>query len=495
MFHSLVFNQKSDKMKDSYTRKAKEEERMTNQPIDWKTEVEKRKDDFLGDLFTLLRIDSVRDDEAATEEFPVGPGPAEALKAFLEIGERDGFKTEQFENWAGHIEYGEGDEVMGVLGHVDVVPTGTGWETNPFEPVIKDDRIYARGSSDDKGPTMAAYYALKIIKDLELPISKKVRVIIGTDEESGWQGMAHYLSVEKEPDFGFSPDAMFPIINGEKGNVSVVLKTGGSNAGTHKLIEFEAGLRANMVPQDAVAIIETENPEELEQGFYEYLDGLPVTGEIAVVENQITIKLVGKAAHGSKPAKGTNAGTYLADFLTDFDFQGDAGTFLEVTSLYLHDDPKGEKLGIAHTDEVMGELTSNPGVFHFDTEQGGEITVNMRYPQGTTEDAIEKSIKEKVSQYNVDIVRTPGKEPHYVPANDPLVTTLLDVYHRQTGLEAHEMVIGGGTYGRLMKRGVAYGAMFPNSIDTMHQANEFMAIEDLTRAIAIYAEAIYELVK
>jgi succinyl-diaminopimelate desuccinylase len=467
---------------------------MTNQSIDWKAEVEKRKDDFLEDLFTLLRIDSVRDDEAATEEFPVGPGPAEALKAFLEIGKRDGFKTEQFENWAGHIEYGDGDEIMGVLGHVDVVPTGTGWETDPFDPVIKEGRIYARGSSDDKGPTMAAYYALKIIKELDLPVSKKVRVIIGTDEESGWQGMAHYLSVEKEPDFGFSPDAMFPIINGEKGNVSFNLKTGATNGGSNKLVQFEAGLRANMVPQDAVAVVESDNPSELEAGFNEFIAGQPVTGELAVEGNQVTIKLVGQAAHGSTPEKGTNAGTYLARFLSDYRFEGDAATFLEVTSLYLHEDPKGEKLGIAHRDEVMGELSSNPGVFHFDTEKGGQITVNMRYPQGTTEEKIEESITQKVSQYEVEVERLPGKEPHYVPANDPLVETLLDVYHRQTGLEAHEMVIGGGTYGRLMKRGVAFGAMFPDSIDTMHQANEFMAVEDLTRAMAIYAESIYELI-
>lgn len=468
---------------------------MTNQSIDWKAEVEKRKDDFLEDLFTLLRIDSVRDDEAATDEFPMGPGPAEALKAFLEIGKRDGFKTEQFENWAGHIEYGDGDEIMGVLGHVDVVPTGTGWETDPFDPVIKEGRIYARGSSDDKGPTMAAYYALKMIKELDLPVSKKVRVIIGTDEESGWQGLDHYLSVEKEPDFGFSPDAMFPIINGEKGNVSFNLKTGSNNGGSNKLIQFDAGLRANMVPQDAVAVIESETPSELEAGFNEFIAGQPVTGEVAVDGKQVTITLVGQAAHGSTPEKGTNAGTYLATFLTDYSFGGDAATFLEVISLYLHDDPKGKKTGIDHQDEIMGELSSNPGVFHFDTEQGGKITVNMRYPQGTTEDKIEESLKQKVSQYEVDVERLPGKVPHYVPANDPLVETLLDVYHRQTGLEAHEMVIGGGTYGRLMKRGVAFGAMFPDSVDTMHQANEFMAVEDLTRAMAIYAESIYELIK
>lgn len=466
------------------------------QNIDWKAEAAKRKDAYLEDLFDLLRIDSVRDDSKATEEAPVGPGPKEALEAFLAIGERDGFTTKNVDGWAGHIEYGDGDEIMGVLAHVDVVPTGTGWETDPFDPVIKDGRLYARGSSDDKGPGMAAYYALKMIKDLELPVSKKVRFIIGTDEESEWKGIKHYLETEKEPDFGFSPDAAFPIINGEKGNATVFIETKGAvDGGSEELVQFEAGLRPNMVPQEAVAIVKSKNPEALQAGLADFLDGLPVTGVAAVDGDQVTLEITGKAAHGSKPASGVNAATYLARYLSDFDFAKDAKAFLELTMLYLHDDPEGKKLGIAITDAVMGELTSNPGVFAFKANEGGKITVNMRYPQGTTEDNIFETFKTKLSDYDVTLSKSNGKEPHYVPANDPLVTTLLDVYHRQTGLDAHEMVIGGGTYGRLMKRGVAFGAMFPDSVDTMHQANEFMAVDDLMRSMAIYAEAIYELIK
>ncbi|MDN6193913.1 MAG: dipeptidase PepV [Alkalibacterium sp.] len=466
------------------------------QNIDWKAEAAKRKDLFLEDLFNLLKIDSVRDDEKATAEAPVGPGPKEALEAFLELGERDGFETKNVDNWAGHIEYGDGDQLMGVLAHVDVVPTGTGWDTDPFEPVIKNGRLYARGSSDDKGPGVAAYYALKMIKDLDLPVSKKVRFIIGTDEESEWQGIKHYLETEQEPDFGFSPDATFPIINGEKGNATVYIETKGAvDGGSEELIQFESGLRPNMVPQDAVAVVKSKNAEAVQAGLADFLDGLPVTGVAAVEGDQVTLEVTGKAAHGSKPASGVNAATYLARYLSDFDFSKNAKDFLELTTLYLHDDPKGEKLNIAITDEIMGELTSNPGVFAFRANEGGKITVNMRYPQGTTEDKLFESFKEKLSDYEVTLSKADGKVPHYVPANDPLVTTLLDVYGRQTGLDAHEMVIGGGTYGRLMKRGVAYGAMFPNSVDTMHQANEFMAVDDLMNAMAIYAEAIYELIK
>lgn len=464
--------------------------------IDFQEVVKDYQDDFLKDLFTLLRIPSVREDDKATAEFPVGPGPAKALQQFLTFGERDGFHAENFDNWAGHIEFGTGEETMGILGHVDVVPVGTGWETDPFEPVLKEGRIYARGSSDDKGPTLAAYYALKIIHDLDLPVSKKVRIIIGTDEESGWQCMDHYFKVEEMPDFGFSPDAEFPIINGEKGNATVNLNFGSNQEGSTVLTHFEAGLRVNMVPQDVTAILRTEQAENIAQAFEDYLANQPVTGEVEVTTDTVKLHVVGKAAHGSTPEAGVNGATYLAQFLNTLELKGAAQSFAKVSAEVLHDDPKGEKLGVATADETMGELSANAGVFRFSADEGGSIAVNMRYPQGIDEAAINEKIAENLKEYDVEVEQVPGgKLPHYVAGDDPLVKTLLDVYHRQTGLEAHEQVIGGGTYGRLMDRGVAYGALFPDSVDTMHQANEFMALDDLMRAMAIYTEAIYELIK
>lgn len=468
---------------------------MTNQPIDWKQEAEKHKEAFLEDLFTVLRVDSVRDDEKATEEAPVGPGPKEALELFLKIGERDGFLVKNVDNLAGHMEYGQGDELLGILAHVDVVPVGTGWDTDPFDPVIKEGRVYARGASDDKGPGMAAYYALKIVRDLGLPVQKKIRFILGTDEESEWKCMTHYLKVEQNPDFGFSPDAEFPIINGEKGNVSLYLEFGGKNGDGNKLVSFHAGLRENMVPQDAQAVIQSQHASDIQTSFQSFLKELPVKGSALVDGDRIILEVVGKAAHGSHPEAGVNAATYLASFLKTVSLGGDAKQFAEVIANYLHDDPKGEKLNVAHTDDVMGELSSNPGVFSFIEGEGGKISVNMRFPKGTDGSDILGKAKAQLSDFDVAVTKGGEKEPHYVPADDPLVKTLLDVYARQTGLEPHEQVIGGGTYGRLMKRGVAYGAMFPNSIDTMHQANEFMAVDDLMNAMAIYAEAIYELVK
>ena len=471
--------------------------------IDWTKEVEMRQEDLMADLMTLLKIPSVREDDKATVDAPVGPGPKAALLKFLEIGERDGFVTKNVDGLAGHIEYGSGEETLGIFGHVDVVPVGTGWETDPFEPVIKDGRIYARGASDDKGPSMAAYYGLKIIKELGLPVSKRIRFIIGTDEESGWKCMERYLQVEEKPDFGFSPDAEFPIINGEKGNVTYQIKLGGQNVGSYQLKQFNSGLRANMVPEEATATITVKDDAQVgqvEDAFVQFLEEHPVSGTIRVEGgNIIQLYMRGKAAHAQEPKSGINAGTYLATFLNQFSFEQDAHLFLNALATYLHDTSRAEKLGLAFTDQKMGDLTMNPGVMEFSDQVGEDkenvITLNFRYPKGITPEEITQGIQAKLGSDAIELEQGRSQEPHYVPVEDPLVATLLAVYEEYTGDKGQEKVIGGGTFGRLLERGVAYGAMFPESIDTMHQANEFFAINDLMRSAVIYADAIYRLAR
>ena len=288
--------------------------------IDWQKEVEARKEELLEDLKNLLRVNSERDDSKVTPDAPFGPGPRDALKHMLAYGERDGFVVKNVDNYAGHIDLGEGDETLGIFGHMDVVPAGDGWDTDPYEPVIKDGKIFARGSSDDKGPSMAAYYAMKIIKDLDLELSKKVRFVVGSDEESGWADMAYYFEHEEEPDFGFSPDAEFPIINGEKGNVSFALRFQGDNAGDYVLKTFTSGLRENMVPGTATATLEVPNVEaaiQMEEAFYRFVEANPVSGSIEADNTYVKIELIGKGAHGASPQSGSNAGSFLALFLDD----------------------------------------------------------------------------------------------------------------------------------------------------------------------------------
>lgn len=471
--------------------------------INWLEEVTQRKEALLKDLFRLLAIPSVREDDKASEAAPVGPGPLKALETFMTMAEEDGFKTHQFGPWAGRIEIGSGEELMGILGHVDVVPPGSGWERDPFEPVLLNDRIYARGSSDDKGPTVGAYFAIKLLRELGHTFNKRVHLIVGTDEESGWQCMDYYFKHAEMPDFGFSPDAEFPIINGEKGNVSARFRRKSTQAipGDFHLIDFKAGLRPNMVPESAhatMSIAKSSNvTSSLPSQFADFLNQEGVKGHAQFYDHVLELELIGKSAHGSTPEKGINAATYLAKFLSTFAFdQQDSQDFIQILAHELYQGFDGSNVGVAYTHPVMGAVSMNIGIANYTAETGITIDANFRFPEGTDPDTMHGQLITALQAYTtLEITMSDAKAPHYVPAEDPLVQTLLDVYHRQTGLEAHERSIGGGTYGRLMPRGVAYGALFPDSIDTMHQANEFLAVDDLLKATAIYAEAIYRLTK
>ena len=465
--------------------------------VDWKQETEKRKAAYVEDLKALLAVESVRDDSQATPDAPLGPGPTAALVKMLAIAERDGFTTKNIDNIVGYIEIGpkDADEYVAILSHVDVMPAGEGWDTKPFEPVVTEDKIIARGASDDKGPGMSAYYAFKILSDLKVPLKRRVRLIFGTDEENDWTGMTRYFEVEPEPVFGFSPDAEYPIINGEKGNVQVIIKGEATNGGTVKLVDFESGLRTNMVPGIARATVKSSHAEKIVTEFQEFLVENPkVSGSTETDGEIIKFVLNGKQVHGAMPETGENAGTYLANFLQDFDFGGTAKSFLTYLGTPAHDDTVGEKFGVKYTDDVMGPLSMNVGIQKF--IDGGEafINFNFRYPKGITPDEIVDGLSSKLNGWDVTpTIVGHSQAPHYVAPSDPIVETLLRVYHDQTGLPAHDQVIGGGTYGRLMKRGVAYGALFPDSPDTMHQVNEFALLDDLYRSISIYAQAIAEI--
>lgn len=466
--------------------------------INWEQEVETRKEELMTDLFELLKINSVRDLEHKTKELPVGPGPAKALETFLSFGARDGFKIKNIDNLAGHVEYGSGNETLGVLGHVDVVPTGDGWKTNPFEPVIKEGKLYARGASDDKGPMLAAYYGLKIIKELDLPVSKKVRFIIGTDEENDWLCMDKYQEVEKMPDFGFSPDAEFPIINGEKGiaTLDVRMPFITQKEGDIQLDSFKSGLATNMVPGDAHVLMSLINidSDAVSKAFETFIKEHKLSGSTEIDSEHMRIKLVGKSAHAQNPSAGVNAATYLAHFLSQFKLDAQGEQFIDIIDSFLHLDHKGERLGIYIEDEVMGPLTASPNLFTYMPDGEQQVSVNVRYPKGTDSHHMVEQVSERLSDVIV-VARPGGETPHYVPADDPLVETLLRTYEEHTGVKGSEKTIGGGTYGRLFERGVAYGAMFPGREDTMHQANEYMHVDDIFKSAAIYGDAIYQLIK
>lgn len=468
--------------------------------IDWLNEAKKYQDDLLRDLEMILTIPSVRDTEHATSEFPLGAAPAEALTTMLDLATRDGFATKNVENVAGRIEYGDGSETLGVFGHLDVVPAGDGWRTDPFKPVIKDGNLYARGSADDKGPAMAAYYALKILKDLNLPVNKKIHYILGTDEESEWYGINRYLAVEPTPDFGFSPDAEFPIINGEKGIASfkVTFNAGLAISGPLQLRSFDSGIRENMVPQSAQAVLVGHDLDNVSAQFTDFAAENELIADAQLEDRGLILSLTGKGAHALEPDAGVNAGTFLATFLDQLPLDQSGKQYVHAIASVMHLDSRGHQLGIAYQDKLMGDLTASPDIFSYQAGENNSVIINIRYPHGTSAENINQQITTTLATFGDNIqskIFGHAQTPHYVPASDPLVQTLLKVYEQQTGQKGQEQIIGGGTYGRLLKRGVAFGAQFPGQPNVMHQANEYMPVADILKATAIYAEALYELTK
>lgn len=477
--------------------------------IQWMDEVLKRKDDLIKDLQGLLKIKSVLDEENATEVAPLGKGIKEALQYLLNLGEEDGFTAKNVGNLAGHLEMGNGEELIGILCHVDVVPEGDGWSVDPYGAEIKDEKIYARGSSDDKGPTMAAYYAMKIVKELGLPLEKRVRMIIGTDEESEWRCVKHYFKHEEMPGAGFAPDADFPIIYAEKGiaDYDIVqkvqqgrlkckpsLKTADVEKEKFQLLSFHSGRRYNMVPDHAKAIlIIDEEQTGIIQRFNDMLRKWELKGNYYVESGKLILELEGVSAHGMEPKNGKNAGLLLAKFLTDLPLDKQGNQFISFATNYLFEKSRGEGFDIQYQDEITGELTINVGKLDYDQTNGGRFGLNMRYPVTFDMEKGKSSLEKLTTEEKFSIENFSDSKPHHVDENDKLIQTLKKVYEEQTGEKAELLSIGGGTYARSLKSGVAFGALFPGRPDVMHQKDEYMFIEDLLKATAIYAQAVYEL--
>ncbi|MFT8322888.1 MAG: dipeptidase PepV [Bacillus sp. (in: firmicutes)] len=468
--------------------------------IDWSQEVLNRKDHLIKDLQGLLQIKSVLDEENGSEDAPLGIGVKEALTYMLSLGEKDGFEVKNVKNLAGHLQFGAGEESIGILCHVDVVPEGDGWTSDPFGAEIRDGKIFARGALDDKGPTMAAYYAMKIVKEMNIPLNKEVRMIIGTDEESEWRCVDTYFQEEKMPTMGFAPDADFPIIYAEKGisDFDIVQVREKGNLEKEALVEivsFRAGRRYNMVPDYAKAVLQVKSEQEVIQRFHDYLAQANVTGRYIIDKGNLVLELDGISAHGLEPDNGVNAGLKLASFLAQLSLDEKAIPFFTLLSDYFTQESRGRKLGIAYKDDITGDLTINVGKMFYTSEDGGRLGLTLRYPVTNDMDKTKQQLDELLGTHGFLIENFSNSNPHYVEKESSLIQTLSKVYMEQTGEKAELISIGGGTYARSLEKGVAFGPLFPGRDDIAHQKDEYMFIDDLLKATAIYAQAIYELAK
>ena len=443
----------------------------------------------------VLRIKSV--EEAAMPGMPYGQGVNRALETALNIAKKLGFKTVNLDGYIGYAEVGEGEDYIGVLGHLDVVPEGEGWMYPPYAAEIHDGKIYARGALDDKGPIMASLYGLKAVVDSGVTLSKKVRVIFGTNEETGSAEIEHYLKTEKPPILGFTPDAQYPMIFAEKGltifNLVKDLQVRPSKDINIKTIK--GGLKANMVPEYCEAVLETKDTNMIISDAVAFAERTGYDIRTEVRDNLVVVKSFGVAAHGSLPHLGKNAIMQLFAFLENLDIgKSDITDFITFFNKNIGREVHGESFGIGLEDEESGKLSFNAGVIDMNEDKVVFI-LNLRYPVTKTFEDMMNPFNVKIEGTGMRVEEMVHQQPLYFPKDHPLIKILQKVYVEQTHLDPTPIAIGGGTYAKEMPNIVAFGPIFPGKPDLDHQVNEYIEVEDLVMNAKIYAHAIYELAK
>lgn len=426
--------------------------------------MERYLDEIIKTTQKLIAFNSIQTEPL--ENMPFGKANYDCLETCLDVCKNLGFTVKNLDGYAGYAEIGEG-ESFGILAHLDVVPSGDGWSVDPFSGEIIDGVLYGRGVLDDKGPIVCCIYAIKKLIDEGKMPNKKIRIIFGCNEESGWECIKHYNKVEKMPEIGFSPDADFPVIYLEKGiahyKVSMPLD----------VVNIRGGLRVNMVPDSASLTIkyseEYENYLKAQNAVYTTRNGL------------LTIETVGKSAHGSTPEQGENAVIKLFEL-------SNIPSLISLAEKFKKTD--GTNLNMALYDKESKNLSVNLGAVSY--ENGViEMLVDIRYPASQKESVVTSLLQENLSGCTVELYS--DQAPIHVDKNSILVKTLLSAYNKVTGENAEPIAIGGGTYARALKQGVAFGPIFPGQESTIHQKDERVKIDDLLKMSKIYYEAIKNL--
>jgi succinyl-diaminopimelate desuccinylase len=456
-------------------------------------EIRKYEKDIITDIQRLIGIRSVK--EPPLPGKPYGPGIAEALDYMLALGERMGFRSRNVDGYAGHIDFGDGEEIVAVLVHLDTVAEGKGWSVDPLGGVISNGLIIGRGASDNKGPAVVALYALAALRDRIARPGRRLRIIFGTDEESGMSDMDYYFSKEPLPVYSFTPDASYPIIHAEKGYLVLTVKEKAPRSPS-PIIQMAGGDAANVVPDRCeVLLADTWSDKRVVEGWLEAASE-ESTIQCQAVSKGIQITCHGKSGHGSYPPSGVNAIVKLIDLLTE-----SRTTLWKKSSLlsFIHErigeEAFGESLGIACQDPKHGRLTVNLASVAIDTLKA-QAVFNIRYP--VTEDAepLLKRLQDQLEGYGLEMSVDHHMPPLHIPEDHPLISKLGRAYTTVMGEPARLLSIGGGTYARKLRNtGVAFGAGFPgrNHGPGPHQPDECVSIEDLMQHGEICTQALFEL--
>lgn len=442
--------------------------------------------EMLEDLRSVLRIPSIESDPEPNA--PFGKACREALDFVLDLGHKWGMTTKDVEGYAGHAEFGDAEPMVMSLGHLDVVPVGTGWKHEPFGAEIDGEYLYARGTSDDKGPTMAAFYAARALKETAANLPARIRLVFGCDEESGFKCVERYFQTEEHPTYGIAPDSGWPLYHAEKGIANFIVSAP-CPVGEITVISITGGSRPNIVIDSAkaevkVAATATSRVAELIE---EYWDK-NVTASF--VGDTLSISASGKSAHGSTPFMGDNAVTRILRLLLALVGPEQQRVY---TNLLMVTHPSGAGLGIHGEDEVSKDLTSNLGII--ETNQGRlEMTINVRYPVTWKGDKVESAarafVEDKIPGATIrDFDDSPSL---YFPLNAEPVTSLMEAYEAEVGDGRQPGVMGGGTYARAVPNSVSVGTGWEGD-GPAHEPDERIKVAHVLRMAQIYTHMLYKL--
>lgn len=457
--------------------------------------VKSYREDMIQSLEELVSIPSVINLENAGEGAPFGLEIRSALDGLMKLAGELGFEARDYDGYAASVDFGTEGKEVGILSHIDVVPPGNGWTKNPFVPEIVNGKMYGRGTIDDKGPLVASLYAMKAVKESGLPIRNHVRHIIGCDEETGHRCIKYYLTKEKGPDLGFSPDGMFSVIHAEKGILRFRIQTNRKLPDTKELsvIRIAGGTVVNAVPN--IAEVWLGGPREQLEEVQKEFRIKAAEGSAEMEGDVLHLTFPGVSAHAMQPWLGENAILSMIRFLKELPF-GDPKTreYFQNLDILFGDGWEGRNLGVACQDQLSGRLSMNLGILNVEGENT-ELKVDVRCPVHIDLDTVWKTICLTCEKYGFQPEYWQKRPPLYVPKDARLVQILLDVYEDVTGKREEAITIGGGTYCRDVENFVSFGPVFPGEPELAHEADEFIDLDQMVECARLYAQALYRLLQ
>lgn len=454
------------------------------------------KDDIINSTCEIINIPSVLE-KSDNPSMPFGENCNKALEYILDLGKKLGFRTKNLDGYCGYIEFGNGDDLLGIIGHLDVVPSGDGWTYPPFEASIHNNKIYGRGAIDDKGPVIASLYAMKAVAD-NLKVKKRIRLILGLNEENGWKCINYYKAHEEAPSIGFSPDANFPCIYAEKHILSVLIKQKHEIDDNIVITDLDYGNNAlNVVPKYCSCILRLSDKINCQDFILDLKNVIRKYNyeiDIYIIDNHhVKLTSHGKQSHAAHPELGINAISRLSLVLYDILYIYDVKSPLfTMFKNHIKDDYTGKFANLNFADET-GKLTLNVSKLYVkDNDLCTEF--NLRVPASVKIEEIENRFNKILSnELSIEYLRL--QPALYVSKDDYLVKTLCNIFNETTGLNEAPIAIGGGTYARAFENCISFGMQMPGVEDMCHKADEFVDIDNLILSTKIYAKAIYELAK